>query len=153
MSGVSWVMNGGTGYLLVLLVATVADRRRGWHATRAVAPALWLVTATVELFIKKWFRRRRPFISLVRAIIVGRKPGSYSFPSGHSAAAFAGALLLSRQFPAGKRGFFGLASLVAFSRMYLGAHYPGDVVSGSLLGMVLARVYSGFLRKIGIAPK
>jgi hypothetical protein len=37
--------------------------------------------------IKKWFRRRRPFVSLIEAIIVGRKPGSYSFPSGPSAAA------------------------------------------------------------------
>ena len=38
-------------------------------------PALWLATATVEHPIKKWFRRRRPFVSLIEAIIVGRKPG------------------------------------------------------------------------------
>ena len=112
-----------------------------------------LATATVEHPIKKWFRRRRPFVSLVEAIIVGRKPGSYSFPSGHSAAAFAGALLLAREYPGGARGFFGLAWLVAFSRIYLGAHYPGDVISGSLLGMVLARIYSRVLRKMGIVPK
>ena len=153
MTRLSWAMTGGTGWLLVLLLAVLSDRRRGWNATRAVAPALWLATATVEYPIKKWFRRRRPFVSLVEAIIVGRKPGSYSFPSGHSAAAFAGALLLARQFPRGVRGFYGLASLVAFSRIYLGAHYPGDVLSGSLLGMVLARIYSRLLRKIGVAPK
>ena len=51
---------------------------------------------------------------------MGRKPGSYSFPSGHSAAAFAGALLLAREYPGGARGFFGLATLVAFSRIYSG---------------------------------
>lgn len=152
MSRLSWVMTGGGGWLLVLFVATLLDRQRGWRATRAVIPALWLATVTVEYPIKKWFRRRRPFVSLVEAIIVGRKPGSYSFPSGHSAAAFAGALLLARQYPGGARGFFGLASLVAFSRIYLGAHYPGDVMSGSMLGMVLARIYSPALRKIGLAP-
>lgn len=71
--------------------------------------------------------------------------------SGHSAAAFAGAILLAREYPGAARGFFGLAALVAFSRIYLGAHYPGDVVSGSLLGTVLARIYSRLLRKIGDA--
>jgi undecaprenyl-diphosphatase len=153
LTRLSWVMTSGTGWLLFLLLATLVDRRRGWKATRAVAPALWLATATVEHPIKKWFRRRRPFISLIEAIIVGRKPGSYSFPSGHSAAAFAGALLLAREYPASGRGFFGLASLVAFSRIYLGVHYPGDVLSGSLLGMVLAKIYSRLFRKLGIAPK
>jgi undecaprenyl-diphosphatase len=153
MTRLSWVMTSGTGWLLFLLLATLVDRQRGWKSLRAVAPALWLATATVEHPIKKWFRRRRPFVSLVEAIIVGRKPGSYSFPSGHSAAAFAGALLLAREYPGGARGFFGLAWLVAFSRIYLGAHYPGDVISGSLLGMVLARIYSRVLRKMGIVPK
>jgi undecaprenyl-diphosphatase len=153
LTRLSWVMTSGTGWLLFLLLATLVDRKRGWKATRAVAPALWLATATVEHPIKKWFRRRRPFLSLIEAIIVGRKPGSYSFPSGHSAAAFAGALLLAREYPARARGFFGLASLVAFSRIYLGVHYPGDVLSGSLLGMVLAKIYSRLFRKVGFAPK
>jgi membrane-associated phospholipid phosphatase len=153
LTRLSWVMTSGTGWLLFLLLATLVDRKRGWKATRAVAPALWLATATVEHPIKKWFRRRRPFLSLIEAIIVGRKPGSYSFPSGHSAAAFAGALLLAREYPARARGFFGLASLVAFSRIYLGVHYPGDVLSGSLLGMVLAKIYSRLFRKVGLAPK
>jgi undecaprenyl-diphosphatase len=153
LTRLSWVMTSGTGWLLFLLLATLLDRRRGWKATRAVAPALWLATATVEHPIKKWFRRRRPFISLIEAIIVGRKPGSYSFPSGHSAAAFAGALLLSREYPASARGFFGLASLVAFSRIYLGVHYPGDVLSGSLLGMLLAKIYSRLFRRLGLSQK
>jgi undecaprenyl-diphosphatase len=153
LTRLSWVMTSGTGWLLFLALATLVDRQRGWRATRAVAPALWLATATVEHPIKKWFRRRRPFISLIEAIIVGRKPGSYSFPSGHSAAAFAGALLLAREYPASARGFFGLASLVAFSRIYLGVHYPGDVLSGSLVGMVLAKIYARLLHKVGVAPK
>jgi membrane-associated phospholipid phosphatase len=153
LTRLSWVMTSGTGWLLFLLLATLVDRKRGWKATRAVAPALWLATATVEHPIKKWFRRRRPFLSLIEAIIVGRKPGSYSFPSGHSAAAFAGALLLAREYPARARGFFGLASLVAFSRVYLGVHYPGDVLSGSLLGMMLAKIYARLFRKVGLAPK
>jgi membrane-associated phospholipid phosphatase len=96
LTRLSWLISSGTGWLLFFLLAMLVDRQRGWKAARAVAPALWLATATVEHPIKKWFRRRRPFISLIEAIIVGRKPGGYSFPSGHSAAAFAGAVLLAR---------------------------------------------------------
>ena len=48
MSRLSWVMTGGTGWLLILAVARLLNRRRGWRATLAVAPALWLATATVD---------------------------------------------------------------------------------------------------------
>jgi len=102
---------------------------------------LYLATYTVEIPIKRYFRRKRPFISIVRAIVVGRKPGSYSFPSGHSAAAFAGATLLQAYYPRARPVLFAIALLVAFSRVYLGAHYPGDVLSGSLAGAGLAKVY------------
>src|SRR6201995_937196 len=80
MIRLSWAMTGGTGWLLFLLLATLIDRQRGSKAMRAVVPALWLATMPVEHPIKNWLRRRRPFVSLVEAIIVGRKPGSYSFP-------------------------------------------------------------------------
>jgi undecaprenyl-diphosphatase len=151
LTHLSWMISSGIGWLVFFLLATLVDPQRGWKATRAVAPALCLTTVTAEHPIKKWFRRRRPFFPLTEATIVGRKPGGYSFPSGHSVAAFAGALLLAREYPASARGLFGLASLVAFSRIYLGVHYPGDVLSGSLLGIVLARVYSRLLRRVGVA--
>jgi undecaprenyl-diphosphatase len=140
-------MTGGAGWGLVLLAGLIANRRQGWRAARAVAPALWLTATTVEGPIKHFFRRRRPFISLVRAIVVGRKPGSYSFPSGHSATAFAGAVLLSRYYPEQKRKLLTIAGLVAFARVYLGAHYPGDVLSGSLVGALLGRLFGRMLRR------
>ncbi len=93
---------------------------------------------TVEYPIKTFFRRRRPFIDVIQATVIGKKPGSWSFPSGHSAGAFAGASLISRYYPRQRPYLYLIAALVAVSRIYLGDHYPGDVLSGSLSGMVLA---------------
>jgi undecaprenyl-diphosphatase len=148
ISRFSWFMTGGHAWILVLALNALSDRRRAINAGLAVLPALYLATYTVEIPIKRYFRRRRPFISIVRAIVVGRKPGSYSFPSGHSAAAFAGATLLQACYPRGRWLFFAIALLVAFSRVYLGAHYPGDVLSGGVAGGALAKLYRTLINGI-----
>ncbi len=141
----SRAMTGGHGWIAVLVVAALVDRRRAWRVALHVLPALWLSTMTVEYPVKRFFRRQRPFLAIVEAIVVGRKPGSFSFPSGHSAAAFAGASLLARQYPQAGRVFYCVAGLVAFSRVYLGAHYPGDVLTGGLLGAGLARLFRSLI--------
>ena len=144
----SWMMTGGHAWILVVLADALFNRHRATRTAMAVLPALYLATCTVEIPIKKYFRRRRPFISIVRAIVVGRKPGGFSFPSGHSAAAFAGATLLQTCYPRGRRHFFAIALLVAFSRVYLGAHYPADVLSGGLAGTALAKLYRNLLGRL-----
>jgi undecaprenyl-diphosphatase len=108
-----------------------------------------LITSTlVELVIKPYFRRRRPFITIIQAIVIGKKPGSWSFPSGHSAGAFAGAWLLNQRSPKWRLPRYMTASLVAFSRVYLGDHYPGDVVSGSLFGLLFAMFFRALVRRV-----
>src|SRR5262249_19023283 len=87
---VTTIMTGGFGWVLGLLIIARSNRKRGRRALRQIIPPLWFATMTVEYPIKYYFRRRRPFVDVVQAIAVGRKPGTYSFPSGHSAAAFAG---------------------------------------------------------------
>jgi undecaprenyl-diphosphatase len=141
VSRFSFLMTGGHAFAAVILLDAFLQPRRARKAAIGILPALWLTTYTVEHVIKRFFRRRRPFISIVRAIVVGRRPGSYSFPSGHSASAFAAATLLALHYPQSRRLLFSVAGLVAFSRIYLGAHYPGDVLSGSVCGAGLARAY------------
>jgi undecaprenyl-diphosphatase len=120
------------------------NRHRTGQFIREIVLPLTVTTALVEFPIKAYFRRRRPFITIIQAIVIGKKPGTWSFPSGHSASAFAGAWLFNRNFPKRWGLRYVLASLVAFSRIYLGDHYPGDVASGSLLGLVFAM----FFRKL-----
>ncbi len=133
--------NGAAFWYLSLLIAALRNPRKTGELLREVAIPLTITTALVEFPIKAYFRRKRPFITIIQAIVIGKKPGTWSFPSGHSAGAFAGAWLLNRNFPRrwGLRYF--LASMVAFSRIYLGDHYPGDVASGSLLGLVFSMLF------------
>ena len=130
--------SAGLGWYVIMALAIWVDPRRGIRVVRHTILPLSVASILVEYPIKAFFRRRRPFIDFVQAIVIGNKPGSWSFPSGHSATAFAGAWLLSRDFPGQRPFLFLLAALVAFSRIYLGDHYPGDVVSGALSGMALA---------------
>lgn len=140
MYGVTTVMNAGFGWVLGLLAAAAFNKSRGIETLREVVPPLWFATMMVEYPIKTYFRRTRPFIDVVKAISVGRKPGSYSFPSGHSAAAFAGAWLLSRHYPKLIPLWYTIATSVGFSRIYLGAHYPSDVLSGAITGVAIAEI-------------
>jgi len=145
--GLTVIFQGGAAWYVTMGIAALRKRRITREVLREVAFPLMLSSALVELPIKTYFKRKRPFISIIQAIVIGKKPGTWSFPSGHSAAAFGGAWLLNHKFPR----FWGLryliASLVAFSRIYLGDHYPGDVASGSLLGMVFAMFFHRLLRK------
>jgi membrane-associated phospholipid phosphatase len=139
--GMTVAFNGGTAWYAAMSILALRDRRKIGEIFWKIAVPLTITTALVEFPIKAYFRRRRPFIKIIQAIVIGKKPGTWSFPSGHSASAFGGAWLLNRNFPRRWGLRYGIASMVAFSRIYLGDHYPGDVASGSLLGLLFAMLF------------
>lgn len=135
---VSRTMLHGELWAAVMLAAAAVDpERRRWLLLVAL-PAMGLATLAVNYAIKPVFRRRRPFHDLVAAVVVGRRPDDASFPSGHSAAAFAGAWLLAAAYPAAAPALYAVAVLVGLTRVYLGVHYPADVLLGGLAGVALA---------------
>lgn len=87
--------------------------------------------------IKRLFRRPRPSATISDFLSIAGDPDVYSFPSGHTAASFGAAVAILG--PAGVAGWVALAAahLVGVSRMYLGAHYPSDVLAGVLLGSLV----------------
>jgi undecaprenyl-diphosphatase len=107
------------------------------------------VTATVvNVAVKPLARRRRPD-RLAHEVPIARHvpmPSSRSFPSGHSAAAFAFAGGAGEVVPAASLPLHALACLVAYSRVHTGVHYPLDAIAGSVLGATLSQITRSALR-------
>lgn len=97
--------------------------------------ALLITLILGDGILKNIIERNRPFVGLKDFNLLIKAPSSYSFPSGHTSAAFAAASMLSYHFNKYKIVFFTLAVLMAFSRLYLYVHYPSDIAGGIILGL------------------
>lgn len=149
----SFVFTGGWIYLIAIALLWPFRPQWTWHILKRIALPTWAAALVVEGPIKKYFSRQRPFIDIVRAVVVGKKPGNWSFPSGHASAAFGGAYILGKYVPKLKPILYPIAALVAYSRVYLGAHYPGDVMTGSLIGVALARLTDWLVQRYWLKDK
>lgn len=101
--------------------------------------ALGALTGSVlinNVILKNLVCRLRPFDVIYGLVPLIPKPQDYSFPSGHTAASFAAGCILFRRLPK-RYGIWALvlAVLIACSRIYLGVHYPSDVLFGMLSGI------------------
>lgn len=115
---------------------------RGREAAKMGLASVAVTSTAMNLGLKSLIRRRRPD-RLAQEVPLPRQvpmPSSSSFPSGHSAAAFAFATGVGHVLPAAGFPLRALAALVAYSRVHTGVHYPGDVLCGALLGGGLAQV-------------
>jgi membrane-associated phospholipid phosphatase len=130
---------------LSLASAAVLAAIGGSRGRRAAANGLAAVAVTaslVNLGIKPLGHRRRPDRAVEQVPVARhvRMPSSTSFPSGHTAAAFAFATGVGHVLPAAAIPLRGLAALVGYSRVHTGVHYPGDVIAGALMGTALAQL-------------
>jgi undecaprenyl-diphosphatase len=80
-------------------------------------------------------------------------PHSHSFPSGHSAVAFAAATVLAWLVPRGAPAFLVLALAIGYSRIYVGVHWPLDVAGGALIGVATALLLLAVARRRSVRPR
>jgi undecaprenyl-diphosphatase len=120
---------------MAVLVVRLRGRAGVW-AVLLAGLAVGITDLVVAEVVKPWVDRLRPCFALpdVR-LLIPRQPHSPSFPSSHAANCFAIATVLATLGPGFARICFLVAALVALSRVYLGVHYPLDILAGALLGL------------------
>jgi membrane-associated phospholipid phosphatase len=121
---------------LAMAAALALTPGRPRRAALLGVASIGVASATVNLVGKGLLRRARPDRAGL-GVAAGRRvkmPGSTSFPSGHSASAFAFATAVGDELPLAWLPLHGVAAAVTYSRVHTGVHYPGDVLVGSLMG-------------------
>lgn len=122
----------GFVWIVTALIAAVFPRYR--MAAWRVGLAVGLTYLVVDGMLKPLLDRARPLEVMEAARVITTTPLTSSFPSGHAASAVAGALATGRLFPTARPLFWTLAALIAVSRVYVGVHWPSDVLAGALIG-------------------
>jgi undecaprenyl-diphosphatase len=136
----------GAGWVAAAAWLAARDGSRGRRAALASVGAMLLAVGLVQGPIKRTLRRRRPFVHEV-ARVVGHRPRDTSFPSGHTAGSFAAAAALSCFYPRDRPLLVATAAAVGASRVYLGMHFPSDVLVGAGMGAALGLLARRVVRR------
>jgi undecaprenyl-diphosphatase len=120
---------------LCWIVLFVKGGKSGRIAALLLIPTIVLSDQLSSSLLKQLFDRLRPCFVLPDVHLLVPCGSGRSFPSSHAVNNFAGAYLFAYFFPRWRWALYGFAAAVAFSRVYVGVHYPSDVVGGSIIGI------------------
>ena len=134
---------GSGGFLWIIFgsIAGIFPRHTAamWRLWLAVALTFVVVDAVAKPFVN----RARPYESLPEIQLIDARPTNQSFPSGHAAMAVAGALAGTQMIPGAGWILWPVAGVVSLSRVYLGVHWPSDVIGGAVTGLACAWLVLG----------
>ena len=142
MSTLSHAANYSRLWIASAAALALVGGRPGRRAAAQGLVSVAVTSALVNQAVKRVGKRKRPDragvdVPIARHVVM---PTSLSFPSGHSAAAFAFATGVGNKLPLAAVPLHAAAGVIAYSRVHTGVHHPSDVVVGSVLGTVLAQL-------------
>jgi len=136
------VNNWYIAYIILLGISFFKGGRKGRIAAAGVIILILITDQTGAHLLKEIIHRIRPCNALSDAVTPLGCTGSYSFPSNHALNNFAAAAFYHRLFPRLKWILYITASLIAISRVYMGLHYPSDILGGSVLGIISGYIFA-----------
>lgn len=141
----SILTNVNNWYIAYIILLGITFTKGGTRGKIAVVFVILLIVVTDQLghkVIKEIFQRTRPCNTLADVLTPLGCSGTYSFPSNHALNNFAAATFFSRLFPKFNWILFITAFLVSLSRVYLGLHYPSDIIGGAIIGSAFGYLFS-----------
>jgi membrane-associated phospholipid phosphatase len=134
MKVLTQIGSGSVALAIALVLFLINDRMLSYELLLGTL-TLWMIVELVKFLV----HRSRPFIRLTQTRVVGNRARGRSFPSGHTSQVFFMATLITQHFHYSiwiVILLYTIAFLVGITRMYIGAHYPRDVLAGAILGSI-----------------
>ena len=145
---------GNAGWFWIVLTVILLIPKKTRKIGIASALSLLIGVLITNIALKNLVARTRPYEVVEGLKLLVGKAHDYSFPSGHSCASFASAFVIYKMAPS-KFGIPSviLAALIALSRLYVGIHYPTDVIAGTIIGIVSALTALWIVKKYSESTK
>jgi len=147
---IPWLTHLGSHVVVIFFVILIWALRRSKKILGRLV-ILYALQSAVVYGLKYLIQRPRPPILWTHPSALLRGPGEIldpSFPSAHTLYAFMMATFLTKEFPRYRCVFYAVAGFVGWTRIYLGVHYPTDVIAGGILGYGLTKLFLYCIRSL-----
>lgn len=140
---------GNVGAIWILLTLLILMMPKTRNVGCMMAAALLGTLLINNILLKNLVARTRPYDVIEGLTYIVRRPKEFSFPSGHAGSSFAAACIMLRRLPR-RYGIpaFVLAVLIALSRLYVGVHYPSDVLFGVISGILISYAAEAIVERL-----